>query len=124
MDAPQFLVTPATLEAGFTQSELSLMDECTLKWQYRYNNLMSKDLFDLNLFVGSAWHNFQENWRRSKGEYPADSFTPPELKAGTLRDSEFEQKLEYWSEILPAYQLTYIKLYKGEEKENYFVIEE
>lgn len=118
-------IQPATVEGGFTQSELSLMDECALKWNYRYNNMLQKD-GDMAwpLFVGQAWHNFQQRWRESKGNLELTKIIDmPIIDKSIPRDTEFEKRLEYWSKVLPAYQQAYARLYKGEEKMDWFLIE-
>lgn len=115
-----------TVEQGFTQSELSMLDECSMKWNLSYNNLLVKSgKMNWALWVGTAWHNFQELWRLANGElnlqeHHGDEEFDPEI----IRDSEFEQQLEYWKGVLPAYQQTYARLYKGEEKWDYLYIEE
>jgi hypothetical protein len=117
-----FSLQDRTISDGVTQSELSLLDECALKWNYRYNNRLHKaDFFDWNFFVGTSWHNFQEKWR--KGTNPK-SFAPPEIPKNIARNSEFEKTLAYWSEVLPAYQLAYAEMYPEELKHPWSIIEQ
>lgn len=115
---------PFTIASGFTQSELSMFDECAFKWNLRYNNLLEKrDQFNWPFFVGTSWHRFQQNWRIALGKYDTSLFTPPEIPKNIPRDSEFEQTLEYWSEVLPTYQKEYAKFYRGEETLVHLIIE-
>lgn len=119
----QLEIQQHTIDEGFTQSELSLMDECALKWNYRYNNRLGRgDQFDWNLHVGSAWHAWQEGWR--KGTMGTDTVFDVEVNDSVLQDHEFEQKKEYWEHVLPAYQRVYANLYKGENEEHWDIIEE
>lgn len=115
-----------TIADGVTQSELSMKDECSLKWNYRYNNrLVRADYFSWPLFVGASWHEFQDVWRKSKGVCDVTKFImPPSCplpKDG--RNSEFEQELEYWTHVLPAYQESYALIYKEEAKHEWKLIE-
>ena len=114
-----------TISDGFTQSELSLLDECALKWNYDYNlRLEAVGYFNWNFYVGTTWHNFQENWRKAKGDYDLLKVVAPEIGQGVIRDSKFEQDLDYWTNILPTYQQQYAKFYKGEEKLSYDILEQ
>ena len=118
-------LSPLTLSEGFTQSELSLMDECMLKWNLRYNNLLTREgQFDWAHFIGGAWHMFQQLWRQTKGEYDLSVATFPEIPKGMLRDSEFEKKYVYWESVLPAYQQAYAKLYPEEATHEWMIVEE
>jgi len=114
-----------TIRDGVTQSELSLLDECPKKWNFRYNNLLEKaDHFDWNFFVGGAWHSFQEKWRETKGKHSPASFTPPEIPKNIGRDSAFEERLDYWSNVLPVVQQVYAKMWKEEAVHPWSIIEE
>ncbi len=114
-----------TISDGFTQSELSLLDECALQWNFRYNLRLEKiDTFNWNFWVGGAWHKFQEMWRKTKGNYDPLKVDAPEIPVNIARDSKFEETLDYWMNVLPAYQQTYAKFFKGEEKLEYSIIEE
>lgn len=115
-----------TIEQGFTQSELSVMDECSLKWNFIYNNLLVKSgKMNWALWVGSAWHQFQQSWRKYTGDIDLTThFGNESFDKEIVRDADFEQQFEYWSGVLPAYQQVYAKLYKGEEKWDYLLIEE
>ena len=114
-----------TAAEGFTQSELSLMDECMLKWNFRYNNLLTREgEFNWSHFVGGAWHMFQQLWRQSKGEFDLEHAIFPVIPKGTKMDSDFEKTHEYWTHVLPAYQLAYAKMYSEEAKHSWMIIEE
>lgn len=116
---------PSTLNEGVTQSELSLLDECPTKWNLRYNKkLKKKDFFDWSFYVGTAWHEFQERWRKEKGNFDLTKCTPPEIPSNVARDSSFEEDLDYWTYVLPAYQQAYAHLYKDEINHPWFIIEQ
>lgn len=118
-------VSLACVKDGFTQSELSLKDECALKWNFRYNNLLQRrDVMDWPLFVGGAWHNFQERWRKTKGNLDLTKMTPQDIPANILKDSEFEKWNEYWMQVLPAYQQAYAQIYKEESSMDWLIIEQ
>lgn len=113
------------LNNGVTQSELSLMDECTMKWNLRYNNQLSRtDHFEWYFFRGHAWHAFQEEWRKTKGNCDITKVHAPEIPKGITRTSEFEKTLEYWHGILPALQEMYVRTYKEEAKHEWRIIEQ
>lgn len=127
MNAPSFSpqVSLACVKDGFTQSELSMFDECQLKWNYKYNNrLKLVDQFDWAFWVGGAWHNFQETWRLMKGDIDLTKIAPPELPPDLIRDSDFEKWYEYWMQVLPAYQMAYASIYKEEATMDWLIIEE
>lgn len=109
---------------GFTQSELSLKDECALKHNFRYNNRLSKrDSFNWDLWVGNAWHAFQQTWRSTFGVCDLTKHFGESIPKNVPKGMAFEADYEYWSEILPVYQEQYAALYTGEEVEPYIAIE-
>lgn len=113
-----------TLAEGVTQSELSLLDECAMKWNLRYNNLLTlADSFYWPLWIGTTWHQFQEDWRNSKGDCDITKCNPPEIPKNIPRTSEFEAELEYWLKVIPAYQETYAALYREEAKHPWRFVE-
>lgn len=119
-----FSIQPHTLAEGFTQSELAMLDECAFKWNLRYNNLLQKaDKWNWHLYVGSAWHKFQELWRKNRGEIDLSTGYFDPIPKDVPQDSEFEKWLEYWNKVMPAYQQTYAKLYPEECKHEWFAIE-
>lgn len=125
---PTFSLTlnALTLNEGITQSELSLKDECSFKWNLNYNNRLTRnDYFNWPLQVGQGWHNFQELWRAEKGGFDIESRNYfPSVADDVMKDTEFDKWQAYWDVILPAYCLAYAKLYKGEEKMDYYIIEQ
>lgn len=121
-----YALQPDTIRDGVTQSELSMKDECALKWNFRYNNRLNRaDYFAWPLFVGASWHEFQDVWRTSQGNCDVTKFILPKSpvipKDG--RNSEFEAELEYWTHVLPAYQEAYAKQYKEEAKHPWKLVE-
>lgn len=127
MVAPTFSpqVSLVSIKEGFTQSELSMFDECSMKWNFKYNNLLERaDTFNWALWIGQTWHNFQEKWRVSKGSFDVTKCSPPILPQNIIRDSEFEKWYEYWMMVMPAYQMAYASLYREEATDEYMLIEQ
>lgn len=115
---------PRTLSEGITQSELSILDECPIKWNFNYNNLLTKSgKFNWSFWVGSAWHSFQEHWRTNL-QCPLNEHWGDDNFYGINRDTAWEEEYEYWKGILPTYQKVYAKHFAGEEKLEYSLIEE
>lgn len=112
------------IKEGFTQSELSLKDECALKWNFRYNNRLERNEFQWSFFVGAAWHNFQQKWREKKGEIDLTKIDITGMKKGVMQDSEFDKWLEYWSQVIPAYQQAYAQIYFEEANDEWLIIEQ
>jgi hypothetical protein len=120
-----FFLQDRTKDEGFTQSELSLMDECAKKWNLRYNNLLTRaGEFAWPHYIGGAWHKFQELWRVTKGEYDLDKAIFPIIPKGIDRSGDFDKWIEYWNAVMPAYQREYAKMYPEEAKHEWEVIEE
>lgn len=120
-------IQDATLADGITQSELSLKDQCALKWNFKYNNRLERnDHFIWHFWIGAAWHEFQQVWRESKGNCDVTKFTPPTAIPITPEIQAlpgFEETFIYWEVILPAYQTAYAKLYKEEATHDWTLIE-
>jgi len=113
-----------TLEDGVTQSELSMFDECAFKWNARYNWLLQRaDHFPWPLFVGAAWHNFQEAFHKDPN-CDVTKFVEPVIPGNIARDSEFEKWLDYWACVMPAYQQVYARIYEEERHHEWFIVEE
>ena len=113
-----------TFTEGFTQSELSLFDECALKHNFRYNNLLERqDTMNWYFYIGDAWHTFQQKLRQAKGNIDFNICYFPEIPPNVTRDNVFEQQLDLWNNIMPAYQAAYAKLYAAELADDFFIIE-
>ena len=119
-----FTLQPHTLAGGFTQSELSLMDECMKKWNLRYNNLLRpKGQFNWYHYVGNAWHTFQQLWREKKGDYDLDKGVFSAIPKDTDRSGDFDKWIEYWAAVIPAYQREYAKMYAEEAAHDWLIVE-
>lgn len=113
-----------TIDGGFTQSELGMLDECALKWNYRYNNgLRLTGYFPWALWVGGEWHRFQENWRKTGGEFEL-VVTKPDVPDEVSQDNDWQKWFEYWSSVLPAMSKAYARLWRDEAKHDWFIVEE
>lgn len=126
MSTPFFrpnIIHAQTLQDGLTQSELSMHDECAMKWNARYNNLLElSGRFNWPFFTGQAYHNFQQEFH-SNSNCDITKFVPPVIPSDVARDSEFEMQLDYWSQVIPAYQKVYAQLYKEEKNHFWFIVE-
>lgn len=120
-----YRLQPHTLSEGFTQSELSLMDECPKKWNLRYNNLLTqKGVFNWYHYVGGAWHMFQQLWRETKGGYNLDQGIFPVIPKDVDRSGDFDKWVEYWNAIIPAYQREYARMYPEEATVDWMIVEQ
>ena len=116
-----FTMNPERAAEGFTQSEITLMDDCGQKWYYRYHELLRKrGDFSWALLVGSAMHAALEQMYATKGErwaVPSLQFPP-----GTILSPAQQEKELYWTHVLPAMLTAYSQHYANEFEK--FVIEE
>lgn len=119
-------LNPPTLAQGLTQSELSLKDECAMKWNLKYNNRLElRDKWSWALWVGTAWHNFQELWRTEGSCELTKHCGLMNFSKNIPRDTDFEMQLEYWTGLLPVYQEVYAKMFEDEKMmKGWCIIEE
>ena len=106
---------------GFTQSEITLMDDCGKKWWYRYHELLrKKGDFSWALIVGSAFHGALEQMYATRGErWATPSLVYP---TGTLLSPAQQEKELYWVHVLPAMCTAYSQYYAHDFET--FVVEE
>lgn len=107
------LIRPTTIADGFTQSELSMFGDCAQKWNWRYNNLLeAMGYFSFPLMVGSALHDFMEQWYATKGKRA--NVATLQFEEGVIATAEDLLKLEYWNHVLPAMMRAYAIYYKDD----------
>ncbi len=102
-----------TLNEGFTQGELSTMDECLFKWNKRYNERLELEgWYKIALLTGSAWHGFMENIYGSAGE----NQTVPalELPENAVTSEADHHKILQQQSMLEGMAKAYIKKYTKE----------
>lgn len=99
-------------EQGWTQSEITLMDDCAYKWYLKYDRLLDPAEANIKFAVGTAWHLIMQDIYNSKGK----GFSPPKCKyeGNPLLSSEREALLEQWDKILTVYGEEYITHYKDD----------
>lgn len=97
---------------GWTQSEITLMDDCAYKWYLKYDRMLDPAEANIKFAVGTAWHKILEEIYNSKGK----GFAPPDCKyeGNPLLSSEREALLEQWNKILVVYAEEYIKHFKDD----------
>lgn len=119
-----FQLQAETLADGVTQSELSLFDECAIKWNLRYNNRLTRaDYFVDYFYIGHAWHVFQEEWRKAKGDCDLTKCYFPAIPKTIPQTTELEKTIVYWNGVMPSYQQTYASLYREEAKHPWMILE-
>lgn len=105
-----FKLNETHLATGVTQSELSAMDDCIMKWNLGYNNLVvRKGRWNWAFVVGSALHDFFEKFYRGEGDANMISIEAP--GEDVLIDSKFEEQRDYWMGVIGAMQRAYARKY-------------
>lgn len=113
MTIEDLVIHPETLLDGFTQSEIGTMDECGMKWYWRYNErLARKGGVVWWAIIGDAWHSTMEQMYATKGK----RWSVPEMvfdKDYTPNQAD-EQKLEFWQVCVEVMAECYYEHYKSE----------
>lgn len=118
-----FTFNPANMELGFTQSELSTMSNCGMKWNLLYNHCLKRQgEFSWPLVVGDAFHDGMEQMYATRGQmctlkdfrYPIDVILTP-----TQRSEE-----EYWRQITTILLTTYQQYYHQDFTEFEYDVED
>ena len=116
-----FVLNPERAAEGWTQSEITLMDDCGQKWFYRYHELLrKKGDFSWALIVGSAFHATLEQMYATQGQrwaVPTLVFPP-----GTVLSGQQMEKEMYWNHVLPAMCTAYSQYHASDFEK--FVVEE
>lgn len=116
-----FEFNPELASEGWTQSEITTLDDCGEKWFYRYHELLrKKNSFSWPLIVGSAFHATLEQMYATAGKrWTVPSLVYPE---GTILSPTQATEEIYWNHVLEAMTTAYAQHY-AQDFEN-FVIEE
>ena len=95
---------------GFTQSELTTLDNCPEKWFQRYYlKRRKKGTFSWSLVYGSAVHATLENWYKSRGESEATAML--QFPEDVILTSEEEAQKAYFEALLPVQFERYMARY-------------
>lgn len=103
----------------FTQSEITLWDECPYKWYLRYQQrLDALHHISWALVVGSEWHECMEALYREKGKNANDIScnVAKHLHKSVVITTEIEKEIQYWNEVLEATVQAYAKFYVDDFK--------
>jgi len=109
----KFVYNPANRELGFTQSEISTLSNCGMKWNLLYNHCLKKTgTFSWALVVGDAFHDAMEQLYRNRGQ----GFVLKEFKFPIDVILTNNQKAEehYWRQVLQAMIEAYVIYYKDD----------
>lgn len=113
----QFTLFPETYQDGFTQSEMTMMDNCPEKWYLRYNErLEPKGLKSWHLIYGDWMHDFWEEFYTTKGQrYPQEfHLHPDDQRLVITRDQQRQQ--EYWQGVAKILSQDYAGFYRSDHK--------
>jgi hypothetical protein len=98
------MLNPLSLIEGFTQSEITTMDDCAEKWHNGYNLMLRrKGAFQWYNIYGTCIHKGLEDFYRDGTEAVPALILPEDAMLDANQEAEFE----YWSEVaalqLPKY---------------------
>lgn len=111
-----------TVREGFTQSELSLLSECPMKWHLRYNLLLQRpDSFSFALMVGTIIHDALE--QIYKTGFERWNILPIEFPKGTIPALGDITKAEYWNAIIPQMMKAYVNYWKATDVKELKILE-
>lgn len=105
-----FELSPIVAADGFTQSELTCMDDCGKKWFWRYHEqLTRRGSFHWSLVIGDAVHKTLEQMYATKGEtWEVKPFRYP---SGVILDPSDSAKEKLWYVIVDAMMTAYSQHY-------------
>lgn len=107
------IIHPETIADGFTQSELTTLDQCGYKWNLAYN-LRLKKIGELSwpLMVGNAWHETMEEMYATKGKRWTVAIL--QFPDGHTPSIEDEAAKEHWQGIVQTLAEEYAKYHKDD----------
>ena len=111
--------------AGFTQSEISMWDECAQKWCYKYYMRLDKPgLWSWPLAVGHLWHYLiEQGYKYDKWTDPVrPDFFDNEADKNVLKNKQWREKANYWIAIMQVLRDAYYRQHRG-LPENFKAIE-
>lgn len=108
------LISQKSIEEGWTQTEIGVLDECGYKWYLMFNLMLSGSEAQWYYATGGAWHQIMENIYRSGGT----EFRPFKVQLDKWVDTtpEVQALQEQWERTLEVYAEEYIH-YFGERGE-------
>lgn len=114
----KFVFNPANLSEGFTQSEMTTLDNCGMLWNWRYNlGLRLKNTFSWALVVGSACHDcIEQMLAKHSAEFTLAPFQYPE---GTLLTPAEKEKEYYWQCVVQAMMEAWAVYHKDDFNREY-----
>lgn len=112
----EYRINPFTLEEGFTQSEMQMLDDCPERWYRTYNQLLKlKGQFSWALAYGSWIHASLEEWYASKGKRMTWDPTIHQKDLGMLGRAILEKR-EYYEQLGAVQTDVYTSQYRNEFK--------
>lgn len=108
-------LNPLAFEAGFTQSEMDMWDECPEKWYLKYNlGLRKKGSYALALIYGTWFHAFTEEFYATGGKrWSIDLKAPENVDFRTADELAAFERMKLIAEV----QFTiYAAHYKNDHK--------
>jgi hypothetical protein len=100
-----------SINAGFTQSEITTWDDCAEKWYLGYNHMLRRrGSFAWYFAFGSAVHKALEDYY-TRGTM-SESFTSLQLPDDAILDATQESDRDYWEALLPIQMEQYARHWK------------
>lgn len=108
----EFGLAPDTLSQGFTQSEITTLDNCGEKWYLDYNlRLKPRNHLSWPLTYGSWIHSALEEWYATKGKsWDLKIDHAPLFKLTQAQQAEWE----YYEKLAHVQMEVYTSYYKGD----------
>lgn len=108
----EFVINPALIGEGVTQSEMQTADNCGELWYLRYNLMLGlRGKFSWALTYGSWIHAALEEFYKTKGKrWHIDPVIRDKqfLRGDTLKD------IDYWTQLAEVQMSIYASHYKGD----------
>lgn len=100
-------------QEGWTQSEITTMDDCSMMWMWRYGLLLRrKGWFSWASAYGTAFHSTMEEMYATKGK----RWSPAAIKIpkGVVLNKDQLKDFEYWTNILQVQTAQYAQYWKDD----------
>jgi hypothetical protein len=115
LSAGSFYINPESIQQGFTQSEMTLFDDCSEAWYLNYGLMLEqKGNFSWAKLYGLAIHASLEEFYMSKGK--RCSWDLPKLPKSIIMTSQMMEDFEYWDHVGRAQIEAYAQQYKDDFK--------
>lgn len=108
----EFVINPALIGEGVTQSEMQTMDNCGEKWYLRYNMLLGlRGSFSWALVYGGWIHAALEEFYKTKGKrWHID----PVIQGKEFLQGAMLKDIDYWRQLAELQMSIYASHYKGD----------